>query len=195
MRSICCLLALLVTATGFSTEDVPQPANIESEEFRSVIVRVGDDLYIAGQPTEAGFAWLKEKGVTTVINLRTQREMDSREQVPFDQSAVLEELGLDYVHIPSGGPDTPYAVEMVELFASALKSAEGKVLLHCTVAWRASHLWAAYLYRHKGVPLGEAVRHAQEINLGSLPLEGFLGEKLTIELAESESVGEQTGEN
>ena len=123
------------------------------------------------------------KGVKTVINLRTQREMDNRQQVPYDEAALAKELGLNYVHIPLGGPDTPYTPEAVEKFAKAFESANSKVLLHCTVAWRASHLWGAYLIQ-QGIPIPQALDHARKINLmddhrmdgaGNHPLALFLG--------------------
>jgi hypothetical protein len=63
-----------------------------------------------------------------------------------------------------------------------MASAQGKVLLHCTIAWRASHLWAAYLIRERQVPAAAAVAQARMINLmddmrmsNQQPLEGFLG--------------------
>jgi hypothetical protein len=63
-----------------------------------------------------------------------------------------------------------------------MSSADGKVLLHCTVAWRASHLWAAYLIRDRKVPVDAALKHARQINLrddapygDQQPIEGFLG--------------------
>lgn len=66
-----------------------------------------------------------------------------------------------------------------------MASAEGKVLLHCTVAWRASHLWAAYLIRDRGVPVATALAQSRSINLrdeapfgGQQPIEGFPGRTL-----------------
>jgi protein tyrosine phosphatase (PTP) superfamily phosphohydrolase (DUF442 family) len=89
-----------------------------------------------------------------------------------------------YVHIPLGGPDTPYTPAAVEKFASALQNANGKVLLHCTVGWRASHMWAAYLVKHKGLTEAEAIKQASAINFtgytppnGMLPIDGLLGRK------------------
>ena len=166
------------------SSNVPTPQQLDPEGFNQVLVQVGDNLFIAGQPSPEGFVRLRAEGVTTVVNLRTDREMNSREIVSFDEAALLEELGLEYVHIPSGGPDTPYTPEMVDRFASALGAAEGKVLLHCTVAWRASHLYTAYLTRYKSMPLADAVTHGQAINLGHLPLEGLLGERLTYKVAD-----------
>ena len=65
-----------------------------------------------------------------------------------------------------------------------MASADGKVLLHCTIAWRASHLWAAYLIRERNTPVVTALSQARQINLmddmrmgnsDTQPLEGFLG--------------------
>jgi len=64
-----------------------------------------------------------------------------------------------------------------------MASADGKVLLHCTIAWRASHLWAAYLIRERKTPVATALSQARLINLmddmrmggDQQPLEGFLG--------------------
>lgn len=166
--------------TGHALSAIAAPVALDSDGFQEVLVQVGD-VYISGQPTPEGIARLKSLGVSTVVNLRTAREMNSRAIVPFDEAQLLSELGMTYVHIPSGGPDTPYAPEMVDRFAEALAQAQGKVLLHCTVAWRASHLWTAYLTRYKGIALPLAVEHARQINLGKIPLEGFLGEDLVFE--------------
>ena len=92
---------------------------------------------------------------------------------------------MRYVHIPMRGtPDHPYGPKELDAFAAAMSSADGKVLLHCTIAWRASHLWAAYLIRERNVPVTEAITQTRQINLmddmrmgnsPTQPLEGFLG--------------------
>jgi uncharacterized protein (TIGR01244 family) len=168
---------LFLAAPALAEEPVKFPEKLQRTDFQTVIADAGP-LYVAGQPSEAGLRELAAKGVKTVINLRTQPEMDNRQQVPFDEAALLKELGMTYVHIPLGGPTTPYNPEAVETFASALEGADAKVLLHCTVAWRASHMWAAYLVRKKGFTLEEAKRHAAAINLGNAsggPIDAFLG--------------------
>ncbi|MEQ1729797.1 MAG: hypothetical protein ABL982_15605, partial [Vicinamibacterales bacterium] len=69
-----------------------------------------------------------------------------------------------------------------DTFAAAMASAQGKVLLHCTVAWRASHMWAAYLIRERKMPVDTVLAQTRSINLlderpfgNQQPLEGFLG--------------------
>jgi uncharacterized protein (TIGR01244 family) len=148
--------------------------------FQARFVSVGDDMFIAGQPTEKALRDLRAQGVTTIVNLRMPEEMA---RVGFDEEALARELGMRYVHIPMrGSPENPYGPKQLDAFADAMASADGKVLLHCTVAWRASHLWGAYLIRERGIPAADAVAHARRINLGDdrassgpQPLEGFLG--------------------
>jgi len=165
------------------TGPVPNPVNLDTTGlFQAKFVSVGDDMFIGGQPTERGLRELRAKGVTTVVNLRMPEEMS---RVGFDEAALVKELGMKYVYIPMRGTaDHPYGPKQLDTFAAAMAAADGKVLLHCTIAWRASHLWAAYLIRERKVPVATALEQTRMINLmdnmrmGSgdqQPLEGFLG--------------------
>ena len=183
-------LAVSVCAPAFGqsvlgkgkTGPVPDPVSLDAKGlFQDKFVSVGDDLFIAGQPTENALRELHAKGVTTVVNLRMPEEMA---RVGFDEAALVKELGMKYVHIPMRGTATnPYGPKELDAFAAALDAADGKVLLHCTIAWRASHLWAAYLIRERHVPVEKALDQTRRINLmdnmrmgdGQQPLEGFLG--------------------
>src|SRR5436190_6530940 len=164
------------------TGPVPNPVNLDTTGmFQAKFVSVGDDMFIGGQPTENALRDLRAKGVTTLVNLRMPEEMA---RVGFDEAALAKELGIRYVYIPMRGTgDNPYGPKELDTFASAMASANGKVLLHCTIAWRASHLWAAYLIRERQMPVAAALAHARQINLmdnmrmggDRQPLEGFLG--------------------
>jgi len=171
---------ILVTQTVFGQDSVSFPVKLDNTGFQDVFAQT-DNLYISGQPSEEAFTKLKSEGVTTVVNLRTQKEMDNREYVPFDEVALLDSLGLNYVHIPLGGTDTPYNNEALVKFADAVDKAEGKVLLHCTVGRRASHMWAAYLIQFKGFSPAKAIEYAKAVNFGEWPLEGLLGKKLKVD--------------
>ena len=166
---------------GGKTGPVPDPINLDtSGMFQAKFVSVGDDMFIGGQPTEKAIRDLRAKGVTTIVNLRMPEEMA---RVGFDEAALAKELGIKYVHIPMRGtPENPYGPKQLDAFTAAMAAADGKVLLHCTVAWRASHLWAAYLIRERNVPAATAVAQTRSINLmdemrmsDQQPLEGFLG--------------------
>jgi uncharacterized protein (TIGR01244 family) len=135
-------------------------------------------VFIAGQPSEAALARLKELGVTAVVNLRTPKEMDDRTAVPFDEAAAVAKLGLEYVHIPLGGKDFPFTPAAVERFAQVLDKHPGPVLLHCTVAWRASYMWVAYLIRYGGLELDPALARGKAIAISADPIEGLLGRQV-----------------
>ena len=164
------------------TGPVPNPVTLDTTGlFQAKFVSVGDDLFIGGQPTAKALRELRAKGVTTIVNLRMPEEMA---QVGFDEAALAKELGIKYVHIPMRGTaENPYGPKQLDTFTTAMASADGKVLLHCTIAWRASHLWAAYLIRELKTPVATALSQARAINLmddmrmggNQQPLEGFLG--------------------
>jgi uncharacterized protein (TIGR01244 family) len=174
----------LVGPVAFTT--LPKPVLLDIDGlFIDRFAKVGDDLYIAGQPTERALRYLKSQGVTTVINLRMPAEM---ERVGFDEAKLLASLGMKYVYIPmrGGSGEMSYSPATLARFAEAMREAEGKVLLHCTIAWRASHIWAAYLIQ-QGVKDEDALAHARAINLmdnhrmddsGKQPVEMFLGRKV-----------------
>lgn len=166
---------------------VPAPLLLDSAGlFQAVYASVGDDLLIAGQPSERALRDMKARGVTTIINLRMPQEM---ERIGFDEAKLIAELGMKYVHIPmrGGNGEHAYSPETLRKFAEAMKAADSKVLLHCTIAWRASHIWAAYLIQEYGIPDAAALAHARAINLmddhrmdpsGRQPVEMFLGRKV-----------------
>jgi uncharacterized protein (TIGR01244 family) len=169
--------------TGASpSAEVPPPVALDNRGlFQEKFAQVGDDMFIGGQPTQRALHELHDKGVTTVVNLRTPEEMA---RIPFDEGALIKSLGMTYVYLPvRGNAEFPYSPEVLKSFANAISSSKGKVLLHCTVAWRASHLWAAYLIQYRHVPVETALAQTRAINLMDdmrsdgerQPVESFLG--------------------
>jgi uncharacterized protein (TIGR01244 family) len=165
---------------------VPAPVVLDAakEGFEAALARVGDDLYIGGQPTADALRRMHGRGVATVVNLRTGPEMA---KVGFDEAALVRSLGMNYVSLPvRGTPELPYSPQTVDAFSRALADANGAVLLHCTVAWRASHLWSAYLIKDRGMSPDSALAQGRAINLmdahhsgaGRQPVEDFLGRDL-----------------
>ena len=169
-------------------KDLPAPILLDNAGmFQDKYAKVGDDMFIGGQPTEKALREMKAQGVTTVINLRTPPEI-TPERIGFDEAKLVAELGMKYVHVPMRGAegDMAYSPANLKKVTDAIDAADGKVLLHCTIAWRASHVWAAYLIQH-GVSDADALRHTRAINLmdehrmdasGSQPVEMFLGRKV-----------------
>ena len=170
------------TDLGLDPEALPHEVNGFEGEIRG-LWRDGR-VFIGGQPDEVAFARFREIGVTVVINLRTPAEMDDRERVPFDEAAVIDSLEMEYIHIPLGGDEYPYSTEAVDRLADVLERHEGPVLVHCTVAWRASYMWSAYLVREHGFSLDRAMARAEAMAIGDLPIEGLLGRPLKLAYAD-----------
>ena len=122
-----------------------------------------DNVWFAGQPTEDGLRWSKQQGVATVINIRTEAEMP--QAAPYDEPALIEELGMEYVTIQVM-PAT-FSQDDVEDFSIALAEARnrGGVLFHCGSSNRVGGLWAAYLHAKHNVDVDHAIELGKRAGL------------------------------
>lgn len=103
-----------------------------------------DTLMTGGQPSLADLSVLKERGITTVINLRGLDE-----KLGFDESAALEKLGMDYVQIPmSSAKDL--TKENASKLDAALKDIKGTALVHCASGNRVGALLALREFQING---------------------------------------------
>lgn len=107
-----------------------------------------ESLYAtSGQPTEEQFPLIKNAGYQTVINLAPTSMVENS---VIDEAAILEKLGMTYVHIPVDFKN-PKEHDF-QLFVSALNDAsEQKVWVHCAANMRVS----ALTYRYRCEVLGE----------------------------------------
>ena len=91
--------------------------------------RIVDDLIShSAQPQKEDFVWLKEQGVTDIINFRTMIVPE----LGYEEQNIVENLGMRYHNIPSYTRH-PYDSN-VNLFLKTveeIKSKQGKVHLHC----------------------------------------------------------------
>ena len=138
-------------------------------------------FYFGGQPTLETLQWLKSEGVTTVINIRSEKENKEFTESSFNEESVVKELGMSYVSIPLGDKET-YRPETVDKFADALTANQGKALIHCLSAGRATYLWMAYLVRHRGYSLDEAAAVGRRMKY-STQLEDLLGVKISLTIS------------
>lgn len=184
MQKLFAAMIILIGWTVPVLSDGPQPLphKLDANGFQDVLAQTGD-VYIAGQPSVQGLERMAKEGVKTVISFRTPREMNDRSIVPFDEAEQSDALGMRYVNIPLGGDEHPYSPEALETFAKIMNEIDGKALIHCTVAWRASHMWAAYLVKHKGMDVNEAAAHGRAVNMGVPPMESLLGGDVTYSVS------------
>lgn len=177
----CLIFLFCIGAHAFAATDLmPQP--LETEAFASGGYSAGE-LFLTGQPkSKSALEHLQQQGLAVVVNLRTPKEMESQDHPLPNEKAIVESLGMQYVSLPSGGSEHPYSFETVTRLAEIIDATEGRVLLHCASGRRASHLWVAYLVKHKGLSLDDAIELGKQANFGSTPLEAFLDQRIQYEL-------------
>lgn len=100
-----------------------------------------EDVITGGQPTEAQLRAAHEQDLRTIVNLRPDGEFEG-----FDEEALVEELGMQYIHIPVSGPD-----DVTEETAAALNdvladTTNRPLLMHCSSGNRVGSLFAARAY-------------------------------------------------
>ena len=105
------------------------------------------DAYLSrsAQPGAEDFKWLKEHGVTDIINFRTMYRPD----VNFDEESEAKKAGLKYHSIPSI-TDKP-TEENIDLFlkkVEEIKKNNGKVHIHCKAGADRTGMYA-FVYEMK----------------------------------------------
>jgi protein tyrosine/serine phosphatase len=126
MAQACILVAaaLLVAYPGSAVAESPAPI----VRFHRVDARV----YRGAQPDRAGFEFLRELGVRTVINLREDAVARSG-----DDRRLVESLGMRYIHLPVADGNffkraRTIPSETIQSFFSIVDAAEhGPIFLHC----------------------------------------------------------------
>jgi protein-tyrosine phosphatase len=102
-------------------------------------LRVVDDRVLRGDaPSEIGYRDLAQHGVTTVVDLRAERDL----ALPVE---LFDELGVDHVALPIRDGQTPTAGQ-VRRFLDVVDGAEGLVYVHCGAGvGRTGAMVAAYV--------------------------------------------------
>lgn len=124
--------------------------------------RMSGRLTFFGQPTMEELALFAESGGMVVINARMQNEVDG---LDFDEQEYVELLGMEYVHIPTGGSTFGYA--MRDQLAVALDATNGDVLFHCRSGSRASAIYSLYMIDEYGLLNGVAIQKSLDLGMSS----------------------------
>lgn len=119
-------------------------------------------LLTGGQPDVSAWPLLRQQGVTTVVNLRSDKEMAGS-----DEAAQVVAHGMKYVHIPVSGA-TDVSLTHAARLHDVLAAAHGKVLVHCASGNRAGALLALDAAQSRGLDVEAAIRYGKAAGLTSL---------------------------
>ena len=121
--------------------------------------RVRPGLAVAGKPSSAALAHLKEQGFKTVIDLRQESEGLA------DEKASVEGQGLRYVSVPMTSASFSLA-DALKVKGVLDDPASGPVLLHCAAANRAGGVFAV-IEAKSGKSLEQAIEEGKKAGLKS----------------------------
>lgn len=148
-----------------AAEAKPDPV-VKTELGAIVNASKAGDLYMAGQPSEADFKLMKEKGFKTVVTLRTEGENKA-----FDEAKAAKEAGLEYIQLPLGGPDALTDDFYAKTRGLLKDKSKYPLLLHCGSANRVGAVWMAHRVLDEGVDEDTALEEAKKVGLRSPALE------------------------
>ena len=134
-------------ARGHAPETQPFTPLVAIQNFLPMGPRFGS----SGQPTPEQFTLVAQEGFKTVVNLALATSPGA---VP-DERALVEGLGMAYVHIPVAF-DGPQLSDLQQFFA-AVEQAPGKVFVHCIANKRVS----AFLFLYRVLKLGHPIHDAE----------------------------------
>lgn len=146
-------LAIAADAVDGSSKALPQP--------------VVDGIYRSAQPGPAELRDAQERGVRTVVVLRSS--------VPEPERRAASELGLDLVHVPMDGTRMPSIEEVDRALSVVLDESKRPLLVHCAHGEeRTGAVIAAYRVVALGWEPAAAAKEAVSLGFGFDGLEEFL---------------------
>lgn len=153
--------ALFMAGCASTQPTVGPGATAQTAVEVAEVRQVADDLFTSGQPAPSQWDAIRERGVTTVINLLPDAEMDGR-----DEGREVLSAGMAYRQVPIAG-----AAGVTEANAAQVKAlideAPGPVLLHCSTGNRAGAMLAVIAARG-GTPVEEALELGRQAGMTSL---------------------------
>lgn len=120
------------------------------------------DLFTAGQPIPEAWDAVAESGITTVINLRPEKEMEGR-----DEAAEVAAAGIDYHQLPVAGAGDVNDANAEQL-RRLIEQAPGPVLVHCASGNRVGALLALGAAADGEMTSEEAIAFGRDAGLASL---------------------------
>ena len=96
------LLNCFLITDAFTQDNTGKPDSVSViQDFRNLYLF--QNFYLSGQPTYEELLWFKSKGVTKIINLRSERENNEFTAMAFNEEKVILDMGMVYYSLPVDG--------------------------------------------------------------------------------------------
>jgi len=128
----------------------------------------GNFVHFAGQPSPEEFKQYADMGVETVLNLRTQPEVDG---LDFDQPAAIKDAGMNYEHVGIRGEPTKEQLNKIFAVIEKSEAAKEPILLHCGSSNRVGYIWSMYRATRNGIALEDAIAEGKAAGMRAPALE------------------------
>lgn len=123
--------------------------------------QVDERLWRGAAPGPAGYEALAANGVTTVIDLRAEEDLDV-------DAALLDRLGLHRVRVPMRDGQAPNDGQVAR-FLAAVEASDGRAFVHCGAGvGRTGTMSAAYLVKTGQATPSETLRRNLSVGPPSL---------------------------
>ncbi|MEX0742564.1 MAG: sulfur transferase domain-containing protein [Phycisphaeraceae bacterium] len=170
---VTCTAVLAVTLLVAACQTTPEIVFTEPEVTTARLgstdrVHQCGSVMLASQPAEADIAAIEAQGYRSVLNLRTQGEMD---QLDFDEREMLTSQGIGYHQIGIGGAEGLTDAVFDEVRAILSDADNHPLLVHCASANRVGAVWLAHRVLDAGLDYENALAEAKVVGLRSPALE------------------------
>lgn len=152
---------LLLCIAGLASAGFTGAQNTLAEENLPNFYKINANLYRGGQPTEAGIAQLKQKGIKTIIDLRADDELAEKEE------AWASSAGIKFINMPMSNWFEPKDTQIEKIAALIDDPANQPVFVHCQRgADRTGTVVAVYRITHDGWTGKQANAEAKKFGFG-----------------------------
>jgi enamine deaminase RidA (YjgF/YER057c/UK114 family)/protein tyrosine phosphatase (PTP) superfamily phosphohydrolase (DUF442 family) len=137
------VLAALTSTVLYALDDTPPAETAAAVDIPNAKTPLKGVL-TGGQPTAEALAAAAAAGYKTVVNLRSEAEMEAMED--WDEAAAVTGLGMDYVYLPMAGA-AGLTVDNARRLAEVLADpAHRPAMIHCASGNRVGGLLALKAY-------------------------------------------------
>ena len=159
----------LTTAGAEKAEPLP---TLQRIEIRNALTPL-PGLLSGGQPTQQQLQEAASAGYRTIIDLRMPEEDRG-----FDEKAIVESLGMTYIHLPVAGADAMDRKTVQQFSDTLARAGKGPTMLHCGSGNRIGALFSLKAAWFDGQTAEDAL--ALGLDRGMTRLEPAIREKLGL---------------